>query len=414
MTKTYLKNMRKWIDRIGLTSIPIVVDTYSLLRILCGKNNKTRVYRGKDGNFNWIREIYWNGSDWEGYSSHDWKYSIEMQEGALYFAIECNNNSLDLEIQHELEYIHKNISKDGTVIGLTNSNQYEYGIILSSLALGYLRFKGLNQKLANRTYEDMKKVYNYIKLQWKTPNNLKDYSLILRGLANAYNIFVLKDASKADEVKEIIKNYVDTFKNNQDADGFWDLGGLTLIQAQLKRNISVLLAYDVTLDHTYLDRVKNNLEWIKSNRWDDKTGGVKWGSTNYFFECHQMWFMIVVRYLYNKSKEKYNYLKDGEKAWKFLTDNNYANINMYIHNYNNYNAFFSYREIDSRGNIQSHYNFKGSYEIGTSLWGMALNYDLVKNYKSSNSNKPYNYLLKQIEQIKKSRANKGFFTDKKI
>ncbi|MCK4429233.1 MAG: hypothetical protein KAU95_02565, partial [Candidatus Aenigmarchaeota archaeon] len=70
--------------------------------------------------------------------------------------------------------------------------------------------------------------------------------------------------------------------------------------------------------------------------------------------------------------------------------------------------------IDSRGNIQSHYNFKGTYETGSALWGMALNYELVKKHKSIHSDKPHNYLLKQIEQIKKPPEKNGFFTKKDL
>jgi hypothetical protein len=53
--------------------------------------------------------------------------------------------------------------------------------------------------------------------------------------------------------------------------------------------------------------------------------------------------------------------------------------------------------------------WKGSYEIGTALWGMSLNYNWVNNYQSSHSTQAYNYLDMLVKQIKKWPANKGFF-----
>ena len=112
--------------------------------------------------------------------------------------------------------------------------------------------------------------------------------------------------------------------------------------------------------------------------------------------------------LYDRNNS-YNYLTQGEAAWHFLTDTNYPNIDMYVHNYVNHNAFFSYRLVTSDGLIQPA-NFKGSYEIGTALWGMSLNYGWVSNYQSSHSTQAYNYLDMMVQQAKNTPANRGFFS----
>jgi hypothetical protein len=112
--------------------------------------------------------------------------------------------------------------------------------------------------------------------------------------------------------------------------------------------------------------------------------------------------------LYDKSGGTYDYLSQGLQAWHFLTDNNYANIDVYVHNYTNNGAFFSYRNLSNSGsyNLDS---WKGSYEIGTALWGMSFNYDWVYNYQSSHSTQAYNYLDMLVKQIKNPPSNKGYF-----
>jgi aminoglycoside 3-N-acetyltransferase len=38
-------------------------------------------------NKNWIRQLDWTGEDWAGFVPHDWKYAVELQEGATHFAL---------------------------------------------------------------------------------------------------------------------------------------------------------------------------------------------------------------------------------------------------------------------------------------------------------------------------------------
>ncbi len=364
---------------------------------------------------NWIRILNypWGTS---GYVPHDWKYSMEMQQGALYFALLRSQNgwniaSLDTMIQQEFDFIHSQINPDGSTVGTHNEPQYEYGVTLSNLALAYLYFKTANPALSAVCYSDMVKVYGYVKSQWQNVIGLGDAggsSMALHGFSNAWKAFNdFGNTTSANEVRAIVQNYATTFINNQSG-GNWS--GASGIQEHEKRDFGVLTAYDVTGDASYLTAVKNNIDYLLSTFWLSSNGGLTWyGSTSDpFYECHQQWFMIAVKMLYNRSGGAYDYLTQGQMAWHFLTDNNYANIDTYVHNYVNHGAFFSYRNLSSGGSYNLD-GWKGSYEIGAALWGMALNYDWVSSYQSSHSTQAYNYLDQMVKQVKNFPTNKGFY-----
>ena len=153
------------------------------------------------------------------------------------------------------------------------------------------------------------------------------------------------------------------------------------VQNQLKADIALMFAYDVTGNNDLLESARKNIDWIIRNRWDRSgkdMGGLMWGeidSTSYY-ECHQGWFAIATKLLEQRSD--YDYSAYRAKAIGFLTDDNFAGVDLYLDNYARYGAFFSYRAISRNGNIQElpFHQFKGAYEIGVSLWYMALNYDM--------------------------------------
>ena len=354
---------------------------------------------------------------WSGFTAHDWKYSMHMQEGALYYAINRAQNgwateSLDPEIEAEFDFMHSQINGDGTVVGLSDEPIYCYGLVLSNLALGYSYFRVSDPVLAQRCYDDMVLVYGYMRNTYGTPTTAPDYSLALKGFAEACKAFTTYgNTTSADESRAIVIAYVTAFTQSG---GGWV--GQGAVQDELKRDLGVLLAYDVTLDATYLTRVRNNIEWLLINRWVPANGGLTWtspyveGQSYEFYECHQQWFMTAVKMLYDRNNT-YNYLPQGLAAWRFLTDNNYAGIDMYVHNHvtHSNNAFFSYRQLFTDGSFQTA-SFKGSYEIGTALWGMSLNYSWLSSYQSTHSSQAYNYLDEMVKQIKKLPANTGFFS----
>ena len=376
--------------------------------------NTTMVTQG-----NWIRVLNYPWGT-AGYVAHDWKYCSEMQQGALYYSIEnaqhgWNIESLDSEIEQEFNYIHSQINPNGTVIAdgyLSSEPQYCYGLILSNLSLGYLYFKTINPTLSTRCYNDMLLVFNYLRVTYPAVSSLSDaggYGWLLVGYSNAWKAFTdYGNTTSAGQALTLVQNYANTFLANQPG-GSWS--GVSGIQEHMKRNFGILKAYDVTGSLSYLTAVKNNIDYVLSTLWIPSNGGLAWHglpTSEPFYECHQQWFMIAVRMLYDKSGGTYDYLSQGLQAWHFLTDNNYANIDVYVHNYVNNGAFFSYRNLSSGGSYNLD-GWKGSYEIGTALWGMSLNYDWVFNYQSSHSTQAYNYLDMLVKQIKNSPANKGYF-----
>lgn len=364
------------------------------------------------------------GSD---FVEHDWKYSSEMLNGVIEYQLRnliynLGFESLDNEIELEINYIHSQINQnDGTIIndpgGALNSEpQYCYGLILSNLANGYLYFTHIgNIELAERCYDDMILVYDYLAVTYPNIDNLVDgsgYSWLLFGFSHAWRILNNFDQDRASQCSTIVSNYSNTFLNNQNSNGSWV--GATGVQEHLKRNFGLLWAHEVNTNFDYLTAVRDNMEYILTTFWNNSNGGLEWyanaSSSDRFFECHQMWFMIAARRLNGRSGGVYNYTSQGYQAWQFLTDNNWAGVDMYVDNYLKNNSFFSYRDVREGGTLQNVDNWKGSYEIGTSLWGMILNYDWVENYQSSHSGHPYNYLDMMVKQIKKTPSNGGFFS----
>lgn len=374
---------------------------------------------------NWIRRLAYSSGNWgPGIVAHDWKYSSEMHQGALYYAIERAQNvwnieSLDTQLEQEFNYIHSQINQtNGQVLSdpggyLAAEPRYCYGLILSNLSLGYLYFETINPTLSSRCYNDMVLVFNYLRVTYPTVNTLSDAGgngWLLVGYSNAWKALTdFGNTTSAGQALTLVQNFAATFLGSQPS-GSWT--GANGIQEHLKRNFGMLKAYDVTGNLSYLTAVRDNIDYILATFWISSNGGLEWYSnpatSDHFYECHQMWFMIAVRMLYDKSGGTYNYLTQGEAAWHFLTDNNYTNIDMYVHNYTNHNAFFSYRQITSGGEIQVD-PWKGSYEIGTALWGMSLNYNWVSSYQSSHSTQAYNYLDEMVKQIKKTPSNSGYY-----
>jgi hypothetical protein len=375
----------------------------------------------------WMRTLVLSGGVWgTTYAPHDWKYCMEMQQGALYYAIANAQNSwsltsLDTEIEQEFDYIHSRMNPDGTVIAdsyLTAEPQYCYGVLMSNLALGYLYFENSNPSLAGRCYDDLQLLFDYLRVTYPTVGSTSDaggYAMLLHGYSNAWKAFTdTGNTTSAGQALTIIQSYTTTFINTQGAGGNWQ--GADGVQEHLKRNFGMLKAYEVTGTAGYLTAVRNNIDYIIANFWIPANGGLEWyvgGSSNRFFECHQQWFMTAVRLLYDLSGGTYNYLTYAEAAWHFLTDNNNAlgtgGIDMYVHNYTTNGAFFSYRDVLEGGGIQAVDNWKGSYEVGSALWGMSLNYSLVSNYQSTHSSQAYNYLDMMVQQIRNAPSGSGYF-----
>jgi len=328
-----------------------------------------------DSKHNWIRKLYYGNKWGSDYENHDWLYSMRMQAETLLSAMISKNEEVDNHLHKEFNYMHHKIGEDGTVDNLHPSAfEKTYGLILRSLAIGCRYFYGKNGNLASQIYEDMNKVYEKLKKDISLPSTREGSSSILNGYTQVYKAHVLYgNVDAKEDVKRKIKKYADYFLKNQNKDGTWrhTEDARYTVQRQLKRDIAMEFAYEILRDETYLFSVKKNIDWILRHRWNNINGGVKWHSKDLYsrFECHQAWFMITCQLLYDLNTS-YDYRDQITKAWKYLIENNEANIDVYYHNYEHNNAFFAYRNWATDGSYFID-KWKGSYEIGTSLWMLA-------------------------------------------
>jgi len=340
---------------------------------------------------NWIRQLNWTGSDWSGIVAHDWKYSMELQEGATQYALITGSEALDSHLEGELEYIHSRVRDDGSIVGIPDgypfaSEEYEYGAALCALALGYVYSTKKRSSLADHILRDLDLLHDFMTAEFR-PTFDDSFSVVLRGYANLLSVYkLLGKADKAQTVLGQIEQYAREFTDQQAKDGMFSFSSSTYtttetdVQAQLKVDIALLLCYEFTRSEDYLLSAAKNLRWITRNLLMP-SGGLKWDihNENDFFEVHQMLLLIAYRYLLDMSNRRYDYTGSAVSAWKFLLDGNARCIDMYVQNLRSTGAFFSFRHIDDEGNIQKdrEHWFKGSYEIGYSLWALALNSDLA-------------------------------------
>ncbi len=291
---------------------------------------------------------------------------------------------MDRCLSLELRYMHDNVAADGGVsdLALPRSGA-EYGVILSALALGAVYFKGGDDAIAQMAFNDMRSVYDYVAANYPVPRHPADTTcVIMRGYAHAYAAFdAYRDSERRDAAAGRLGALASLLVQWQDSSGAFNLLDETYrVQKQLKADISLLLARGVPGAGDYVDEVQKNFDWIIANRLDcsgRSLGGFTWykGEFESFFEVHQMWFLIVAKYLEDYSGVSYATYRDDAVA--FLTDDNFAGVDMYAGNDAKYHAFFSYRAMSRNGAIQEDpfHQWKGAYEIGASLWAMALNND---------------------------------------
>lgn len=334
---------------------------------------------------NWVSRLIWSSSrGWYWAEQHDWASSIELEEGALLAAIISRNTAMDNCLSLELRYMHDNVASDGRVsdLALPRSGA-EYGVILSALALGAVYFKGGDGAIAQMAFNDMRSVYDYVAANYPVPRRPSDTTcVIMRGYVHACRAFdAYRDAARRDAAAGRLGALAALLVQWQDSSGAFNLLDETYrVQKQLKADIALLLAHGIPGAGDYLDNARKNFDWILANRMDcsgRSLGGLTWYKGEYesFFEVHQMWFLIVAKYLEDYSGVSYARYRDDAVA--FLTDDNFAGVDMYAGNYAKYHAFFSYRAMSRNGAIQEDpfHQWKGAYEIGASLWAMALNYD---------------------------------------
>jgi aminoglycoside N3'-acetyltransferase len=336
---------------------------------------------------NWVRQLNWNGKDWVGMEPHDWKYAIELQEGATQYALLTGSGALDSCLTAELRFITSRVNSDGSVQGLPDRHapmEYEYGAVVSTLALGHRLFSRRDPILASEVLRSVELMEKYMSDNF-APTFDDPFSVILRAYANLAIMYEsLGRRDKLQTVRRQIIEYARAFMNRQERNGLFPFdsayGSRTSVHTQLKVAIALLLSFKPTQSDTFLISAGKNINWVLGNL-QLQNGGLKWDSDNEtnFFEIHQMLVMIAYRYLYELTNQRFDFTPNAIAAWKFLLGENASCTDLYLHNLQSTGAFFSYRHIDDVGNVQTgpYSSFKGSYEIGYSLWALALNRDLA-------------------------------------
>lgn len=366
---------------------------------------------------NWASELHWSPScGWCAADYHDWRFSVELQEGALMASLtmdlmDMDNAFMDPYMSREQEFIHASVQLNGAIQGLDlATHEYEYGLVISTYALSTMHFRGIDDALYTMAQSDLRKVFRYVVGTLTEPIQANEESaVLLRGYASCcYAFNALNDLSFMQVSREKMEDLASTFVACQDSNGAFSLADtLYHVQKQLKTDIALLRSYGITKSPEYLLAVQKNVDWIIRNRWDKSGkayGGIMWSKddTTSYFECHQMWFLIVSKYL--ESFQVNSYLPYKEDALAFLTDDNFAQVDMFVDNAARYHAFFSYREVSRNGAIQEggFFAWKGAYEIGTSLWALALNYD---SYSEGHS-----WLITQAPEDSSDTWDKAIFT----
>jgi hypothetical protein len=333
----------------------------------------------------WAGLLLWSAADgWYGATGHDWRFSVELEEGALMASIVSGTRPMDQALKSELLYMRKHIDENGALsdlsaIGGIYPGAYEYGLALSALALGVEHFEDEDIFAAQAAYEDLEKVFGGVLVRYQDRMEpCEEAAVMLRGYVNAHDAFLIRgDTVSAGTARKKMERIALDLVASQDRDGaFIIYDGKLHVQKQLKVDIGLLLAHAVTKDRRYVEAVNRNLQWIIANRWDSSPkcyGGLMWAADDLdtFFECHQMWFILAARYL--ETCSEFSYRPFIEDAFAFLTDDNCAGADMYEHNAETYGAFFSYRAVSRDGTIQKDpfHQWKGGYEIGASLWALA-------------------------------------------
>lgn len=359
----------------------------------------------------WIGRLDWTPeSGWEACPFHFWRFSVELQEGALMAAMARSCEPLDSCLAGEAIYLHTRINADGAIHDLPlDEYLYEYGLVLSAQSLAALYFHNRLEPhpadaehgadwsaVSSIAREDAARVFQYLARAMKEtrfvpPVPTESLAVLLRGFVNAWRLFNrFGDIEKRAVAEDHIVSLSRSFSANQLPSGLFDISHHTAsypVQVQLKADIALMLRHEILPDPALVSAVENNMEWIHRNRWDRSEkymDALEWSSTDTtnYFECHQMWYLIASTYLDEHSPIDYS----GRRArvFAFLTDDNSADVDMYLHNRDTYGAFFAYRAISRDGTIQkdAFHRWKAAYEIGASLWGMALNYDLFAEGRS--------------------------------
>ncbi len=140
------------------------------------------------GSGRWVRALLWGQKGWMDWQAPDWKYALNMQEGALLYKIMTGATNLDPMIRGETNAILALVRPDGTIATLPDpygSPQQEYGDAMSVLALAAQAFSREDPAFAATCYHAGLSVANHV-IRTLLPESSEDGSLMLRGIARIY------------------------------------------------------------------------------------------------------------------------------------------------------------------------------------------------------------------------------------
>jgi len=132
----------------------------------------------------WVRSVLWNSMDWSGWETHDWKYALHMQEGALLYSLLTGRTELLGPASKEMDELLPRIAPDGSIRGIPDGYgvaAYEYGEALSCLGLGARAFYERQPLYASRCLQAGQRVFDYAVRTFE-PRSSEDRAMLLAGI----------------------------------------------------------------------------------------------------------------------------------------------------------------------------------------------------------------------------------------
>jgi hypothetical protein len=136
----------------------------------------------------WVRSLLWDNLGWSGWEAPDWKYALNLQEGALLYKIMTGGTELDEAIRRETDRILALVQPGGVITTVPDSYgtvEHEYGEALCVLGLSAQAFLQSDPIYAAECYYAGLTVAAHV-TQVFPPQSSEDGSLLLRGLARVY------------------------------------------------------------------------------------------------------------------------------------------------------------------------------------------------------------------------------------
>lgn len=335
-----------------------------------------------------------NDNKWVADNIVEFRFGPFGLMGALYwrYTNPQSNPDYDSKMERYLNFLSNKILENGQIPG--NKNGFEHGIVLATLALGYLVFNKNAPSNAENNLKKAELIYRFIQKNW-TPDTISDNHdlFVLWGFDWLYDAEIAKgEMTKADDIKnEILRlsNWMHTILDSN----IFNTGDF---RAAYHQRIMYPLwgfakAVKITNNNLHLQSIQRCLDYVIKNRmdWD---GAFKWHHSiwiykknksfikwrlginpfgKYLFECHQTFFINAVEQYYYGGGTK-NYLPDEIRAIEWIFKTNRRGKNMV----EECEIGVPLRMMDTKGkiNIQGQ-TFKGTYEVGSYI--MALS-DLVK------------------------------------